>query len=158
MMFPFLTPYEATLIQADYEHMLLGPDATKIDITYRSYLNNLLTPTIDPVYKNDTRSMGPPIILEGVPCMIQIVHQRNLQILSFGIVEAGDALFYFLQDLNLVEPLPGQPAIPDTMIFTEPQGGRWTPVQDDPGPLRRFLAMELGDQAIAQVVPCTLVK
>lgn len=156
-MFPMLTPYEAQLIRRDWEAMLQSPEACKVQIKYYTKIaQNMTTP--DPVYDVDNVPYGPQVILDCVSCLIQIVNDRNLKILSFGIVEAGDAILYFSESLNLSEPVKGKPAIPDTFRFLDPTGNLWSPVLDDPGPLKRHLGMELGNQAIAQVVPCSLCK
>jgi len=157
-MFPMITPFEANLIRRDWEAMLHSPEASKVDLKYHATLGPGMQPSTDQVYKVDTTPYGPLVTVECIPCIIQIVNDRNLRILSFGIVEAGDAILYFSETLNLSEPVKGHVAVPDTFHFFDAIGNEWTPVLKDAGPLKRHLGMEFGQQAIAQVVPCTLRK
>lgn len=113
---------------------------------------------IDPVYRVDRGVYDAEATVENIPCIIQLVHERNLKILSFGVVEVGDALLYLEDTLNMDEPVTGKKPVPETLYFIDPQGNEWVPVPKDAGPLSRFLAMELGNQAIVQVVPCNLKK
>lgn len=155
-MFPFLAPHEIGLIRQDYRQMLASSDAIQVTLEYQSLLAGQVS-ALDEVYHRETSRLE-TLRLTKLPCLFRIVHERNLRVLAFQIVEVGDAIFYFPETLNLEEPVKGHPAVAETISFLEPQGSQWTPVLKDAGPLRRYLAMEFGGRAIAQVVPCTLRK
>lgn len=156
-MFPGLSPMEMSLIRQDWRSMLHSPEACTVSLKFQTKLlpNN---PDLDPVYRVDRGAYGDEVEVKCIPCIIQIVNERNLKILGFGIVEVGDALLYFEDTLNLEEPTPGKKPVPETLFFVDSQDVEWVPVPKDAGPLSRFLATELGNQAIVQVVPCTLKK
>lgn len=156
-MFIPLTSAERTLIKADFVAMVSG-EGSLITIKYRTPLIAGAQPDIDPVYKNDRRITDAQEQTANAKCFMQIIHERNLKILGFGIVQAGDAIFYFLDTLNLQEPIAGKPALPNSVYFLDPQQGAWSPITKNIGPLRNYLAMELGNDAISQVVPCSLRK
>ncbi len=156
-MFPFLSSAELALVQNDFVQMVNG-EGSLITINYRTVLSPGGQPVIDPVYKNDLRVQNSIEQTTTAKGMMQIVHARNLVILGFGIVQEGDAIFYFLDNLNLLEPITGKPALESTVYFIDPFGGKWNPILNDVGPLQRYLAMSLNNKAISKVVPCVLRK
>jgi hypothetical protein len=157
-MFPALSAYERQLIKRDYREMVNGEGST-VQVKYRTpLLGGGSQPDVDPVYKTDRRQASSQLVTlpGGAKCIIRIVHDRDLKILGFGIVEAGDAIFYFLDSLNLLEPVSGKPALPQSLYFVDPLSGEWTPVLKEAGALVRYLAMIIGNEPIAQVIPCSL--
>lgn len=156
MFFPALTQYERNLIKADYKGMVEGEGST-VTIKYRTPLLPGAQADVDPVYKNDRRMANATEQTTTAKCIIRIVHERDLKILGFGIVETGDAIFYFLETLNLLEPLAGKPVVESSLYFTDPKLGEWVPVLGAAA-LVRYLTMIIGNEAISQVVPCTLRK
>jgi hypothetical protein len=156
-MFPFVSSYEMALIQNDYSSMLEG-EGSDVTITYLIPVVPTAVPDPDPVYKYDRRIVSDQKPTLTARCFIQVVHERNLKILGFGLVHVGDAIFYFLDDFNLLEPIAGKPCQANSLYITDPYGGDWVPILGDVGPLKRYLSMVLGGLAVAQVVPCALKK
>jgi hypothetical protein len=150
-MFHF-TPVEFQMVKSDYRQMILGHDANNIEIRYRTPSAPTLT-EVDPVYHRDGREYDPVEVVSLQKGVMKIVHERDLKLLAFGIVEVGDAIFYFLDTINLLEPTVGKPVILETLYFREPAGSDWTPNINQAGALKHHLAMTLKDQAIAEVVP-----
>lgn len=152
---PFLHPTELNLLKRDY-HQAVHHDSS-VTILYHTYLDSTDPPVIDPVYHTDERELDQTqVVREDVPCITKIVHERDLKILGFGIVEVGDCIFYFPDNLNLLEPVLSKPVAPGTLYFRDALGNEWMPILKDTGPLRRYLTMVQDDNAISQVVPCTL--
>lgn len=141
--------------------MLHAPEASQVSLKFQTLLlpaNPTTNSDLDPVYKVERGTYGKEVEIKCIPCILQIVHERMLKILGFGIVDVGDAILYFEDTFNLQEPAPGLRPIPETIFFIDSQGNEWVPILKDAGQLKRFLAMELGNQAIAAVVPCNLKK
>src|SRR4051812_41961527 len=118
-MFPTLTATERMLIKSDYRGMVNG-EGSLVTIKYRTLLAGGGTPDIDPVYKNDRRLANAEPVTTTAKCLIRIVHERDLKILGFGIIQVGDAILYFLDNLNLAEPIAGKPAILGSVYFVDP--------------------------------------
>lgn len=157
-MFPFLMPSELNLIRRDYSDLVKAPESNRITIRYSTWLNPSDSPQIDEVYGTDRREIDPnDVTVLKVPCVLKFVHARDLVLLAFGIVEEGDALFYFLDTVNLVEPVAGKPMVPGTLFFDDASGVTWAPFLD-PGPMNKYLAMLLRDQGGEQVVAAKLKK
>lgn len=154
-----LTPYEMSLIRQDWRQMIQAPEACSVTLRWQTYSQPTGTPVPDQVYKFDTRILDPTEQeLSDVRCIIKIVHARDLKILEFGIVEVGDAIFFFEDTINLKEPITGKPVAEDTLYFIDPISGKWMPNIRQAGPLRRHLGMIIGNEAIAEVVPARLKK
>lgn len=154
---PFLMPNEMALMKRDFNQMVDRPDGTKVTLRYTTYVVPGDEPDIDPVYKNDRRVQNTmPVEVEEVPCFQRIVHDRDLKILAFGILEVGDVIFYFKADVNLQEPESGSPAVPGSLVIVDSLENEWVPVVNLAGPLRRHLAMLIQDNAIAEVIPAKL--
>lgn len=155
-MYPFMSPYERKLVQQDFVGMVRVEGST-VTIKYRTPLIPAQPINPDPVYKTDRRVQLDDEQSTTAKCLIRIVHAKDLKILGFGLVQVGDAILYFLDTLNLEEPLTNKPVVVGTLYFIDPHGNQWVPVIDS-GPLKHYLAMVLADDAISQVVPCTLRK
>lgn len=153
---PFSTPYERALINTDYAQQVMG-GGTTVDIHYRQYVDGFPA-NPDPVYKNDRRQLTAEITKQNVPCILKIVEPRDVRILGFGIVEVGDAIIYFLEKIDLQEPICEKPAAVNTVYFVDSYGTKWNPVLEEVGALKRHLAMIVNNEAMAEVVVCKLRK
>lgn len=150
-----LSPAELAIVKADYRSMVQD-DGTVVKLVWKTLVTPAAAPVLDPVYKIDAR---PQVMADQeltVRCVVKIVSPRDFQLLGFGILEVGDAVLYFLDTLNLQEPVAGKPVVSETLYFVDSQAAEWVPVTKEAGPLRRHLAMLLGNQPIATVVPCSL--
>lgn len=137
---------------------MVNGEGSLVTIKYRTPLLAGSQPSPDPVYGNDTRVASSGLQTTTAKCMIHIVHERDFKILGFGIVQTGDSILYFLDNLNLLEPIAGKAVLPGTLFFIDPYGGQWMPILEDTGPLVRYLAMVINNEAMAQAVPCNLKK
>lgn len=155
-MLPFVSAYEKALIQRDYNQMVSGEGSTAV-LVWRTPVAPILQPEPDPVYKFDRRDQKGAEETLQAKCLIHIVGSKDLRILSFGILKEGDAVFYFLNTLNLKEPKKGKPVIQDSLYITDPHANKWSPVITS-GALKDYLAMTLNNKSIAEVVPCVLMK
>lgn len=155
-MFPFVTAAEKALIQRDFNQMVSGEGSTAV-LVWRTPLSPMQVANPDPVYKFDRRDQKSAEETLQAKAIIHIVNSKDLRILSFGILREGDAVFYFLNNLNLKEPVKGKPVIQDSLYINDPHGNKWSPVIATGG-LKDYLAMTLNNQAISEVVPCVLAK
>ena len=157
-MFPFLSPHELNLIRRDYADVVRAPESNLITLKYKTYFAPADQPAIDDVYKDDTRLLTQvDSELPNVNCIMQVVHARNLKLLAFGMLNVGDVLFYFLDDINFLEPIQGQKVVPGTLAFLDATGITWEPILDA-GPMSHYLKMLVQDIGSAQVMAAQLKK
>jgi len=134
-------------------------DGTKVKVVYQTLAPPVGPAVVDPVYKIDQRpQQAQPVELPDVPCVIKVIAPHDQKILAFGILEAGDAILYFLDSFKLNEPVCGKAAVPQTIHFIDSLGTHWTPILKDAGPLLRHLQMIIANKAIAEVVPCSIKR
>jgi hypothetical protein len=152
----FLTSQEITLLQADYDELLDSPEASSITIEYYAF-EPLEADDIDDVYGTNDRGRR-PVISVSICGIHQIVTDRNLALLSFGIFEVGDSIFYIRRDIDLQEAQDGFVAVPESVIFIDPGGVRWEPDLQNLGAAQDLLKARIGGIQICQAVPCHLEK
>lgn len=155
-MFPFVTAAEKALIQRDFNQMVYGEGSTVV-LVWRTPLFPVQAADPDPVYKFDRRDQKSAEETLSTKALIHIVGSKDLRILSFGILREGDAVFYFLNNLNLKEPKKGKPVIQDSLYINDPHANKWSPVVATGG-LKDYLLTTLNNMAISEVVPCVLAK
>lgn len=143
----FLNGIEARLVQRDYECLLATScEATTITGEYKTKVGG----TVDPVYGITDGATWPTTTFTG-KALQQIVLKQDEDILAFGILEVGDAIFYMSTFIDLSQGA-GQ-----TFEIIDPDGTRWIPVPRE-HPLQKYLVHRIAQTQVGQVVPCKCKK
>lgn len=150
------TGIEVLLIKRDFEEMRRGPSASDITIKYSIYAGN--SPDVNRIHGHDQQTLNPtPIEVqdESTRAIVDIVSVLDVRILSFGIVDEGDAIIYFSVDLDLTMPNGTDPAVPGTVSFTDASGEAWYPKTMDLEELERYKMALIGNSQVSQPVICS---
>lgn len=141
----FLTAAEARQIRIDFNNNLNAAEASTITGYYSQFTN----PTLDEVYSVKDYDAVDLYSITG-KALQHIVKPLDIRILSWGILDAGDCIFYFNKNLELnLEEL-------ETMYFVDPGGNKWNPVVRNNRAFTEYIRSRLGNTQIAQSVPCKL--
>lgn len=151
-MFHALSSAEIAQIKHDFESLLLSPEATPVTINYW-HATEASNP--DDVYDVDDAAKE-SVSVPDVRCLQHIVGHRDEEILDYGILHAGDAVFYFSVNLDLQSPMEGKPVFEDSIKIVDPDGIEWSPVLEDLGPLGKHLLTRIGGSQVAQSVAARL--
>ena len=155
---PFLSSAEFNMVRRHHGQAVEG-NGSQVTIHYQTPADQDEAADIDPIYGHDRRTLATyPVTVERVPCLLRVVHGKDLKILSFGIVEVGDIILFFTDLLDLENPKDGKAVAPGTLYFTDIYENEWMPILKEVGPLKQHLGLILGNKALTQIVPCTLRK
>jgi hypothetical protein len=145
-MIGFLRPSEANLVKRDYKELLASCEAVTLSIAYKVPVN----PVYDPVYKVTTADSWTNTVIAPSPKAIQqIVKPVHYEVLKWGILEAGDCIFYLPNDIDLSS------IDYDTCEITA-VNVTWIPVPVKRKEFWNYLIHRLGDSQIGQVIPCKI--
>ena len=140
----FLRPHEANLILRDYKELLASPEALVLTINYKTPV----TPVFDPVYQVYTAASWTNSTL--TPRAIQqIVKPTHNEVLKWGILEAGDCMFYLLNSVDLS-------VINYDSCEIVAGGVTWIPVPVERKEFYNYLLHRLGSTQVGQVIPAKL--
>lgn len=142
----FLTPEENALMKLDFQQLLEASDAVNVTITYQVPADPVV---IDPVYGTVEGDEWTTKTIKATAIQ-QFVKVRDYAIRQWGILELGDCIFWFSEDLDLSN------INYDTAVF-ETGGVHWKPVPS--GDLQKsshyaIFRTQIGQ--IGQVIPCKL--
>jgi hypothetical protein len=141
----FLSADELALIASDHADLLASEEMSDITIHSRTPAGPV---TIHPVYKIQSASGWNQVEIE-TRALQQIITKRNVEILRWGILGEGDAIFYLTPD----QDLSGL----DADAYIEAGSLKWKPVPKMNEAFYRFLVVRIGNQQFAQAIPCKLV-
>jgi hypothetical protein len=148
MQMPFLSSYDVNQIALDFEQSLKSRQGVDLKIAYREPVN----PVADQTYGGYTADLWVPKIIEPWPRAIQkIITSKNVETLGWGILKLGDCIFYLSPKINLAK-LP----VEYQNVTVETQGVVWFPVGKRMDNLHKNAVLNLGNDQIAQVIPCRL--
>jgi len=143
----FLNSIEVKLIQRDYECLLATScHATTITGEYKTPVN----PVVDQVYGITDADSWSVTHFTG-KALQQIVLKEDERLLSFGILEVGDAIFYLSTFIDLSQ------GYDQTFEIIDPDGTRWIPIPRK-HPLQRYLLHRIAQTQVGQVVPAKIKK
>lgn len=144
----FVNGIEAKLIKRDFECLLASSCESSIITGEFKTLNS---PILDEVYGIQDADSIDTTYFTG-KAIQQIVRKRDEDLLGFGILEAGDCIFYIQTALDLSQ---GEP---QTLEIIDPAGLHWVPVPRVQKLYQHYLLHRLGQTQVAQVLPCKLKK
>lgn len=144
----FLNGIEASLIKRDYECMLATScHASVITGEYKTPVS----PVTDAVYGIKDAASWDTTYFTG-KAIQQIVRKRDEDLLGFGILEAGDCIFYLQTGLDLSQ---GEE---ETLEIIDPGELRWIPVPRKQKIFQTYLLHRIGQTQVGQCLPCKLKK
>jgi len=145
----FLMGPEILMVQRDFSALLSSPEATELDFVYSSGVGAATPDTVFGVvdYANETQEITFPG--RGIQ---EIVKPKDESLLKWGILEAGDSIFYISKDVNLDIGIDG------SLEILGPNNVRWSPVPKNLKEFYNYLLTRLGNSQLAQVIPCKLKK
>ncbi len=146
-MYGFMTMGEYSLVMQDYEMMLLSPEATP---TWFNIIRKLGGRKND-VY-NHTEAFSVSEFSVSTPSLQQIVKPVDDEVLAWGILQAGDCIFYVSNNFN-----PGWQDT-DEVYITTPDGLKWVPVPKTMDGFYKFIRARLGSSQVGQCVPAKLKR
>lgn len=141
----FLNAAELAQIASDHADLLASEEMSDIVIHSRTPAGPV---TVHPVYKTQTASGWTQVDIE-TKALQKIVNKRNEEILRWGILDQGDAIFYLTPDQDLSDL--------DPEAYIEAGGLKWKPVPKINKAFYHFLVVRIGGQQFAQAIPCKLV-
>lgn len=147
----FLKPHEIAIIKSDYRTLLESPEAGSVTLFYEFAIR--AEDGIDPVYKQSKSSLEQKRV-DNVKCLQHFPSKQQMEKLPFGILQDGDCIFYFSDELNLAEPYLGFPVEGSTLYFVDSSGMHWQPIQDKLGPQIQQAIFVIGGAVQGQPVIC----
>lgn len=153
-----LTAQEAALVSQDYGRMLASHESCDITLNYSIY--DLTQPSDpDDIYDHDERPVltHDPVTSRAV---IKLITERNLRLLSTGLVEIGDSVFYLPINLDLANPANDfeVSVVPGSLTFTDFSGIIWYPKLQHIHELNDSLGFMIANRIIGQAVACSLKR
>lgn len=97
----FLSPFEANLIRRDAKAMIASSESADIEIHYQHLSGQT---TVDEVYGEYVDGTWVGMVIEA-RAIQKIVKPKQEDVLKFGVIEAGDCIFYLdtAIDLSVIE-------------------------------------------------------
>jgi len=142
----FLSAAELALIEQDHTDLLASEETSDIVVHYSTPLG----PVVEhPVYHTKTASGYSSDTLE-LRALQHIIKPQNYNITRWGILTAGDAVFYVPPDVDLS-------VIPDDNAYIMAGGLRWQPVPRTNKAFYNYLVERIGNKQFVQAIPCKLV-
>lgn len=147
----FLRPEERQLMRRDGEELLNSAESIELDIHYKVPTN----PVLNAAYDTWTADSWTDAIFTPKPKAIQkiIEPNRHYDIVRWGLLEAGDCIFYFSNNVNLKGTING--AMYDTATIVA-AGVEWQPIPISRKEFYNYLLWRLGSSQVWQVIPCKL--
>lgn len=155
----FLSQSDVNLIYADFERNLRSSEASLVTLRWRTLLAPEGPPVKDEVYGIDDQNQeADEQTKENVRTLQQIVGPKDYKLLQTGIVQTGEAIFYFSATLNMGEPNEGAPVVPGSLLIQTADGEVWQPKLRESAAIQRHLACRIGNKQISQAVVCEIYK
>lgn len=141
----FLTGNEISLIRCDWQTLLNSPEATNVTFRYQELTG---ASDKDDVFDVEDGSSQQQSFTGRV--IQEIVKKHDETLLSFGILEVGDVIFYtdIAHDLSV--------GIEGSLEVVGPNNVEWSPVPRNLKEFYNYLLTRLGNSQLAQVIPCKL--
>lgn len=143
----YLSGFEVELIVRDFECLLTGCEASTITGEFAEPVS----PVVDDVYGITDATSWDMSHFTG-KAIQKILNEFDEKSLGFGILKAGDCIFYLSTSLDLSE------GHPQTFEIIDPGGLRWVPVPREQNVYQHYLIHRIAQTQVAQVVPCRLKK
>lgn len=148
----FLSANEIALMQSDFSTLLNSPEATTVRFWSMRAADPLDSDDVFHVEDGELEEVS----FTG-KAIQHFVKPQDEQLLKFGIVEAGDCIFFTSTDYDLQFSgcIEGAVTIdapyPDNSVS-------WTPVPRERKEFFNYLITRLGNNQFSQVIPCKLKK
>lgn len=147
----FLSSTQVNMIRKDWKALLSSPESTQVILRYNKYKTGSIS-TFDDPYNYDKREIEDTFIEIPASCIQQVITERHIKILSYGIVELGESLFYFSPDFNFAEPDGANEVVLGSLNIVDPGGLVWHPVLEKVEQLERLLMLRIGEHQICQLI------
>lgn len=142
----FLTETERNLIKRDFREFLDSHEPSDIIISFKTPTN----PQTDTVYGNVTADSWATETITARASQ-KILRPYDTDILRFGILEAGDCLFFLLETIDLTD-LQYDSAI----VKVKDTPTEWNLVPRRYASFHDYLGFRLSNSQVSQVLPCKL--
>lgn len=142
----FLNPVEMNEIQLEFGRMLNSFESCDIMIQYKLPTGT----TVEDAVYGDTISTAWTQHQITTRASQEIIHPRNIKVLDWGILEAGDCIFYIATtvDLTVIDELQ------NAVIVCN--GVKWLPVTRKLKAFYNYLLTRFGNGQVGQIIPCKL--
>lgn len=140
----FLRPHEKSLILADYKRMLNSAEAMDLVIAHRVPVN----PVTNSVYGTTTADSWTTVEIE-TKAIQKLVHPKNEDILRWGILAAGDSIFYIGIEVDLA-------SIRFDTVVINAGNELWYPVPRKEKQFYEHIAWRIGNTQVGQCIAAKL--